>query len=256
MLRKYLKITLLAFAILFSAGASSDANHDLFVNYTELELTPKQVNAVPKAFLPHHETLIKVMKSTWKDIPVPSVIPALFEQETCYSATHYKCWNVKAELKTDREYGFGLGQLTVTSKFNAWNEAKDLDKRLKDWKWEDRYNAEYQMIAGVAMLKRNWNIFKYAVNDIERFAFSTASYNGGIGGIQADQRVCRNTKGCNEWVWFGNVENTSLKAKTALKGYGKSFYETNREHTYNILKVRRFKYDPFMNPYFENVKNI
>lgn len=252
MLRKYIKPIILAFAILFSANVSSDNKNEPFVKYTELELTQKQINAVPKAFLPHHETMIKVMQSTWKDVPIPTAIPALFEQETCYNPTHYKCWNIKAELKTDREYGFGLGQLTVTSKFNAWDESKALDQRLKEWKWEDRYNAEYQMIAGVAMFKRNYNIFKTAETELDRMAFATASYNGGIGGIQADQRVCKNTKGCNPNVWFGNVEKTSLKAKTALKGYGKSFFETNREHTYNIFKVRRFKYEPFVNPYFIN----
>lgn len=255
MLRKILKTSILSIAILFSANVLPTSVKEPFVNWNELELSQKQIDAVPKNFLTHHETFIKAVKSTWADVPIPTAIAALFEQETCYNLKHSKCWSTYAELKTNREYGFGLGQLTVTSKFNAWNEAKALDKRLKDWDWEDRFNAEFQMIAGIAMLKRNYNIFKYAVNDIERFAFATASYNGGIGGIQADQRVCRNTKGCNEWVWFGNVENTSLKAKTALKGYGKSFFEINREHTHNIFKVRRFKYEPFVNPYFENVKD-
>lgn len=221
--------------------------------YAELQITKKQIDALPQDFLPHYTTFLYALDSTWKDVPIPSAVAGLFEQETCYNLKHSKCWNVKAELKTDREYGFGLGQLTVTSKFNAWEESKALDSRLKAWKWEDRYNSEYQMIAGVAMLKRNYNIFKYAINPYERFAFSTASYNGGIGGIQADQRVCRNTKGCNEWAWFGNVENTSLKAKTALKGYGKSFYEINREHTRNILTVRRQKYKPFVDVYFDKV---
>lgn len=238
--------------LLFASNVSSTlVSVEPFVQYTELELSQKQINAVPKAFLPHHETLIKVMLSTWKDIPIPSIVPALIEQETCPSLTHWKCWNTKAELKTDREYGFGLGQLTVTSRFNAFDEMKALDQRLRQWRWEDRYNAENQMIATVVMLKRNYNVFKAVTDTQERMAFATASYNGGIGGIQADQRVCRNTKGCDPNRWFNNVEHTSLKAKVALHGYGKSFFETNREHSRNIFKIRRFKYEPFVDPYFK-----
>lgn len=253
-MKKIIKATVLSLALAFGGFTASQTVHEPFVRWDELELTKKQIDAVPKNFLTHHETFIKVMKSTWNDISMPDVIPALFEQETCYSLKHSRCWSTMAELKTDREYGFGLGQLTVTKKFNAWDEAKGLDKRLKSWQWEDRYDAEKQMIAGVSMVKRNYHIFKYAVNDYERFAFSFAAYNGGIGGIQSDQRICRNTKGCNEWIWFDNVEKTSLKQKTSVKGYGKSFFEINREHAHNIMKVRRFKYQPFVYPYFENVK--
>jgi len=69
---------------------------------------------VPKNFLQHKDTLVKVMKSSWNDITIPSVIPGLIEQETCYSLTHPRCWSSMAKLETSREYGFGLGQLTVT----------------------------------------------------------------------------------------------------------------------------------------------
>lgn len=255
MLRKQLQLIILSLGLLFTSLSISQPSKDsIFVKWDELELTDKQIKAVPKGFLPHHETLIKSIKTTWNDVPIPSAIGGLFEQETCRSLTHSQCWSTRAELKTSREYGFGLGQITVTSKFNTFNEVKQLDARLKSWDWEDRFNAEYQMISGIAMLKRNYNIFKGATDPEERMAFATASYNGGIGGIQADQRVCRNTPNCDQWKWFGNVEHTSLKAKTKLQGYGKSFFETNREHTYNIFKVRRFKYKPFIDPYFENVQ--
>lgn len=208
---------------------------------------------VPKNFLYHKDTLIKVMRTSWADISMPSVIPGLVEQETCYSLTHSKCWSVHAKLETKREYGFGLGQLTVTPKFNTFEEVKQLDQRLKEWKWEDRFNPEFQMIALNAMLKRNYNIFKTVENPIDRYAFALASYNGGIGGIQADQRICKNTEGCNPNLWFGHTEKTSLKAKTKVSGYGKSFFEINREYPYNILNVRRFKYKPYLDKEFNNV---
>lgn len=208
-------------------------------------------NEVPKNFIHHKDTLVKVIQTSWNDISIPSVIPGLIEQETCYSLTHPKCWSRFAKLETSREYGFGLGQLTVTSRFNAFEEVKAIDNRLKDWKWDDRFNAEYQMIAVAAMLKRNYRVFRSAEKEFDQYAFALASYNGGIGGIQSDQRICRNTKGCNPNLWFGHVEHTSLKKKTTVVGYGQSFFAINRKYPVNVLNVRRFKYKLYVDPYFK-----
>lgn len=208
---------------------------------------------VPKNFLVHKPILVKAIKTSWPDISMPSVIPSLVEQETCYSLTHSRCWSPNAKLQTDREYGFGLGQLTVTNKFNAFEEVKTLEPKLKGWKWEERFNPEFQLIAILAMLKRNFNIFKTSQIEYDRYAFSLAAYNGGVGGIQADQRICKNTPNCNQYLWFNNVEHTSLKKRTKVAGYGKSFFEINREYPKNILEVRRSKYKPFIDSEFSNV---
>jgi membrane-bound lytic murein transglycosylase MltF len=50
------------------------------------------------------------------------------------------------------------------------------------------------------------------------------------------------TKGCDPEKWFGNVEKTSLKAKTAVKGYGQSFYQINRGYVRSIWFDRRQRY--------------
>jgi len=47
--------------------------------------------------------------------------------------------------------------------------------------------------------------------------------------------------------WFGHVELTSLKARTAVKGYGQSFYEINRGYVRSIWFERRPRYT-FMDP--------
>jgi hypothetical protein len=209
---------------------------------------------VPENFLFHKDTLVKVVKESWPDITMPTLIPGLIEQETCITLKHSKCWSRMAKLETSREYGFGLGQLTVTSRFNAFEEVKQLDSKLKGWQWDDRFNAEFQMTAIVAMLKRNYRVFRNAEKELDHYAFSLASYNGGVGGIQSDQRICRNTPGCNSNLWFGHTEHTSLKQKTVVKGYGQSFFQINRKYPVNVLLIRRMKYKPYIDKYFENVK--
>lgn len=218
-----------------------------------LSVLSSAAETIPKNFLLHKDTLVKVIKTSWPDISAPSIPAGLIEQETCYSLTHSKCWSPNAKLETPREYGFGLGQLTVTSKFNTFEEVKGLDSRLREWQWADRFNPEFQMIAILVMLKRNYRIFKDIEKDYDRFAFVLAAYNGGVAGIQADQRICKNISTCNSRLWFGNTEHTSLKQRTKVKGYGKSFFEINREYPRNILEVRRFKYKPFIDKEFDNV---
>lgn len=218
-----------------------------------IAVTASFASEVPKNFLTHREVLVKTIDSSWPTITMPSVVAGLIEQETCYSLTHSKCWSPHAKLETSREYGFGLGQLTVTSRFNAFEEVKGLDSRLKQWQWNDRFNPEFQMLAILAMLKRNFNVFKDAEKEYDQYAFALASYNGGVGGIQADKRICANTPNCNSRLWFGHTEHTSLKKRTKVAGYGKSFFEINREYPKNILEVRRYKYKPYIDGGFKNV---
>jgi membrane-bound lytic murein transglycosylase MltF len=151
-------------------------------------------------------------------------------------------------LKTSREYGFGLGQLTIaynkdgSERMNNFKYAKTLDKSLANWKWEDRYNASYQMRTMIVMDKIAYNQMSFAKNDFERQAFMFSAYNGGAGGVIKDRAICRSTAGCDQNVWFGNVEKYSFKSKVAVKGYGKSFFEINREYVQYIMNSRWMKY--------------
>lgn len=195
------------------------------------------LNAV--TYLP---VLVQEVCSHWEDAPHPVYLPAQVEQETCSSLKSKRCWNPRTELKTEREYGFGLGQITVTSRFNVFNEAKALDLSLKNWKWEDRYDPAYQLRTLVLMDRRNYNTFKLATSTTERMAFALAAYNGGVGGTLNDIKMCRATPDCDSSKWFGNVEHTSLKSRTKWQGYGQSFFEINRGYVHNIIHVRFQKY--------------
>jgi hypothetical protein len=195
----------------------------------------------PQKALEYLPVLQQEAATHWPDAPLQSALAAQVEQETCPSLTHRKCWNPRTELKTDREYGFGLGQLTVTSRFDNFAEARKLSPSLRDWQWEDRYDATRQLRTMVLMDRAAWRRFSFAEGR-ERLAMALAAYNGGAGGVLSDRRVCAAVEGCDPNKWFGHVEQHSLKAKVAAKGYGKSFFEINREYPRNILGFRRDRY--------------
>lgn len=197
------------------------------------------IPALATVYLP---MLAAVIALLWPSMPDRALIAAQIEQETCPSLTSKKCWNPRTELKTSREYGFGLGQLTVTKKFNNFEAARGWDKSLAGWKWEDRFNADMQLRALVAYDRNLYSQIRFGATDQDRLAFMFSSYNGGLGGLLKDRRMCAAVKGCDPERWFGHIENHSFRAKTSVDGYGKSFFEINREYVRNILFVRSPKY--------------
>lgn len=206
------------------------------------------VPANAKQYLP---TLVDAQRSIWPDAPMPSFLAGQVEQESCISLKHSKCWNPTAQLKTSREWGRGLGQVTTsyradgTVRFDKQEELRQKFPSLRGWttaKWAD---ATFQMTAIVEMDKSIYSRQRDAATDRDRLGFTLAAYNGGEGGLLQDRRLCANTKGCDPSRWDGHVEHTSLKSKVATKGYGKSFFEINREYVTNILDVRRYKYEPY-----------
>ena len=187
--------------------------------------------------------LVAEVRRAWPDHPRPSTLAAQVENETCINLKWPSCWNPHTELKTSREYGFGLGQITITSKFNTFTTVQGLDPTLKTWRYEDRYNPEMQLRALVALDKQSYKQILETREDLSHLAMAYAAYNGGVGGVLSDRRVCSATPGCNPGVWFANVEFTSLKARSVVGGYGQSFFAINREYVKNVLIIRRGKYD-------------
>jgi hypothetical protein len=194
-------------------------------------------------FLPYKDLIITEINRTWPTLYPKSIIAAQIEQETCVSAKSNKCWNPRAELKTDREYGFGWGQITVTKAFDNFAEARKLDVTLRDWKWEDRYDPARQLRTQVLMNKGTYGRLSLLVpTHMERIAMMFAAYNGGLGGVLQERRLCAAISGCDPNVWFGNVALYSKKSKVKYQGYGQSFFEINRDYVRNILLVRSPRY--------------
>lgn len=169
-------------------------------------------------------------------------LTAQVEQETCITLTHSKCWSPHAELKTSREYGFGLGQLTITPKFNNFIVAKRKYENVKDWIWSDRYDPKYQLRTLINMDRSNYNALSMVPYHSQRLLMTFASYNGGLGGVLTERRLCSTKPNCDINYWYQNVELYSNKSRKTSSGYGKSFFSINREYVRNIDQVRSKKY--------------
>jgi hypothetical protein len=211
-------------------------------------LTTAEQRMVVKA-QPYLPSLKATVDKVWPDMAYPSILAAQIEKESL--------WNPRAELcvpkpKCSREYGFGFGQITITQKFNVFEEIKKQHPDLRTWTYEDRFNPDKQLLSVVVKDKSHFRqclpIMKPGI-DVYACAFS--SYNGGYGGVLADRRVCSNTQGCDPTVWFSNIENTSMKQKVALPGYGESFFQINRGYVKALIKERPRKYS--IVPGFQNV---
>lgn len=188
--------------------------------------------------------LCGLLPGLWPQHPLPSALPAQIEQETCVTLRSARCFSPRAELKTSREYGFGLGQITVTPRFNNFEELKRrYPAQLGGWQWDRRYQVTEQLKALLLMDHSGYVACSSLFGTrFDALACSLSAYNGGLGGVRADRRLCSNTQGCDPLKWFGNVADTSTKSKTAASGYGKSFFQINREYVANVLVTRRDKY--------------
>jgi hypothetical protein len=198
---------------------------------------------------PYMPSLKVKIDKYWPTMDYPPTLGALIEKESL--------WNPKAVLcvpkpNCDREYGFGFGQLTITKRFNVFEEVKLLHPDLKDWKYEDRFDPERQMSSLTLKVKlHHKQCTALMTPGVETYACAFSSYNGGYGGVVADRRLCANTEGCDPRKWFGNVSEHSMKAKEPQPGYGQSFYQINRGYVRAVIYERPRKYAIF--PGFENL---
>jgi len=145
--------------------------------------------------------------------------------------------------KNNGEYGWGLGQLTNTNKYNNFKDVTEKYEGLKTWKWEARFDPAYQIRTMIYMDKSAYDSFT-GKTELDKLKFSASAYNGGKGGVLNDKKYCAQIQGCDPFVWDNNVETHSLKSRTKLGGYSISALTINRDYVNNI-ETRLVKYIPY-----------
>lgn len=200
----------------------------------------------------HRLMLAAEVSQHWSDHPRPELLPALIEHESCISLKHSRCWNPASRLKSQREEGAGLGQITRAwhqdgrLRFDALQEMRDRHPALREWSWQNVYNRPDLQLRAVVLKVRGDYMGLRVVNDPwQRLAMADAAYNGGMGGLQKDRRACGLTTGCDPQIWFGHVAGTCTKSRVPLYG-GRSACDINRHHVSDVLLTRSPKYRGWM----------
>ena len=201
---------------------------------------------VPGGFLKYGPTLLTEQRHYWPNHPAPSLLAALIEQETCPSLKSKSCWNPGARLKSAREEGAGMGQITRAYRADGslrFDALADLTDRyrgdLTGLSWDTVYQRpDLQLRAVVLMSKDATTPFRSTTGMLH---FGDAAYNGGASGVQKERRACALTRGCDTARWFGHVEQHCLKSRQPLYA-GRSACDINREHVRAVFLVRRAKY--------------
>lgn len=202
----------------------------------------------PKAFL--YKDQIKTELNTYfPDIPDMNYIPALIEHESCISLTHSRCWSPTSRLKSAREEGAGLPQITRaynkdgSLRFDTLSDMKNKYKtELKEASWATIYQKPNVQIRVMILLTRdNYKKLYMVKNDMYRLHMTDPAYNGGVTSVQKQRRACGLVKGCDPGIWFNNVENFCTKSKKPLYA-GRSAYDIFLGHPRDVFGHRLPKY--------------
>lgn len=210
---------------------------------------------IPRGAQLYAPQLATEQQRLWPDHPAPETLAGLVEQESCLSLTHPRCWNPASRLKTSREEGAGMGQITRawrpngTLWFDSLADMRTRHPELQGWAWSNVYTrADLQLRAIVLMSRDNyWALRRVVTDPLAAITFTDAAYNGGLGGVQSERRACGLKAGCDPQQWFGHVEHTCTKSRAALYG-NRSACDINREHVHLVMRVRSSKYAPFFQP--------
>lgn len=228
------------------AGLALIALAIVFVGLLLVFAPRAHADTLPAGFHTYGATLRAEQRAHWPSHPDPAILAALVEQESCASLKSARCWNPAARLKSAREEGAGMGQITRayradgSLRFDALAGLRSqYGAELAGWSWDNVYQRpDLQLRAVVLMSRDSAQAFRGAPAWL---AFGDAGYNGGVAGAQKERRACKLSNGCDPGQWFGHVELHCLKSRQPLYG-GRSACDINREHVRNVLLIRRAKY--------------
>lgn len=209
-----------------------------------------QQDYIPPRAYEHRDTIKAELDRLFPTVPRYNYIPALIEHESCVTLRSKTCWSSFSQLKTQREEGAGLGQLSRaynkdgSLRFDTLSDMRNRYRRdLGELNWKTIYQRpDMQIKVIVLMVKESYNRLYDVEDGNERLAMSDAAYNGGMGGVLRERRQCALTKGCNSNVWFGHVSNHCLKSKKPLYA-NRSACDINRHHVIDVMQRKLPKYE-------------
>ncbi len=180
----------------------------------------------------------------WPGLAPRAFVAAVIEQESG--------WKVRAQLRTSRELGCGLGQITRAThangsvRFDALQESKRLDPSLAGWNWRDCYQVSYQLRGAVLKLKANdQHCRTLMAGNLESLACAAAQYNGGAGSVAKRIHLCRAQPGCDPQRWFGHLEHQVAQSTRKASGYAESFAQINSRYPARVF-ARMPKYEGWL----------
>lgn len=228
------------------AGLALIALAIVFVGMLLVFAPRAHADTLPAGFATYGPILKAEQAKHWGDHPDPAILAALVEQESCASLKSPRCWNPAARLKSAREEGAGMGQITRayradgSLRFDALAGLRgQYGADLAGLSWDTVYQRpDLQLRALVLMSRDSARTFRGAPAWL---AFGDAGYNGGVAGAQKERRACKLSANCDPGQWFGHVEAHCLKSRQPIYG-NRSACDINREHVRNVLLVRRAKY--------------
>ena len=182
----------------------------------------------------HLPTLRGAVDEHWPDAPLRHVMAGQVEQEST--------WKERATLKTSRELGRGLVQLTIayrkdgTERFNAYRDAARI-RALRGWDWEqDPYNTTYQLTYLVLTDRANYRQMQGLrfIDAAETFKAALVCYNAGPGRV-LNRRALALAKGIPHDRWTGGLDR-AYSQKEAVMLYGRPLYEAVNEYPRVVFK--------------------
>jgi len=177
-------------------------------------------------------------------------VPSLVEHESCIYLKHKKCWNSFSELKTSREQGSGLLQITRafnsdgSTRFDSLSNMRNNYKQeLKDASWSTiKSRPDIQIRMGVLMLRDDYKKLYFIPSETERLKMTDSAYNGGLRDVLRSRRACGLAANCNPNIWFNNIEKYSVKSRRILYG-NRSALDINNHHVRDVFLNKIPKYD-------------
>ena len=207
-----------------------------------LGLFGRAMAGVPDAAQPLLPVLRAEIQAHWPDHPMPHYFGGLIDHESACPRPR-SCWKPTAQLKSQREEGAGLGQLTRayradgSLRFDALAEMRDTHPALQGLDWATIYQRpDLQLRAIVLKARGDW---RWTGGVIE---FADLAYNAGRGRVSQDRRACALVKGCDPNLWFGHVERTCTASRKPIYGT-RSACDISRHHVHDVLKVRAPRYE-------------